>query len=388
MASRFPICPEHRTTMVRTSDRFVCNVEECDVVCWLGPTSTPGDRETRALRSRAHMTFDPLWKYGTTTRDERYKQLAEFMGLHPDNCHIGMFDANQCRRVLEFADRVFRKEKMMSLLDKVQPSRQMRPPRILLLGTEKVGKSTFASSMQAPVFLPIAKEEGIDDIDTMAFPVAKEYQHVLSAIGALHEEHEFKTFVIDSASTLNPIITDQAMKNEGVESESKLGGGFGHQYDEPLKMWSTIMAGLDSLRMHGVASVLIGHVAAKRFDDPVNGAYTRYDLDLPQKITQAIYRWVDVILFANWETYTVKEDVGFNKEASRGIGSGTRKLFTQRRPSHPGGGRGVYGRLPYEMPFRYDAFMAAVKEQLAAEKQAKQPAEPADKAKEAETVTA
>ena len=258
----------------------------------------------------------------------------------------------------------------MSLLEKVTSSRRMRPPRILLLGTEKVGKSTFAADMQKPVFLPVEREEGIDDVNAMAFPVARSYQDAMNSTFALiNEQHEFKTFVIDSASTLNPLIIKQAMENQSVESEAKLSGGYGHQYDEPLEMWTSLMRNCDLLRDKGMASVLIGHVKAKRFDDPINGGYTRYDIDLPEKISQAIYRWVDVILFANWEVYTVKEDTGFNKEHSRGIGSGTRKLFTQRRPSHPGGGRGVYGRLPYEMPFNYSDFMAAVREQLRIEKE-------------------
>ena len=38
-----------------------------------------------------------------------------------------------------------------------------------------------------------------------------------------------------------------------------------------------------------------------------------------------------------------------------------RKLFTQGRPAHPGGGRGVYGRLEYEIDLTYESFMAAVK---------------------------
>lgn len=274
----------------------------------------------------------------------------------------------------------------MSLLEKVALSRRMRPPRFLLLGTEKVGKTTFASEMQNPVFLPVEREEGIDDVNTMAFPVARSYQDAMNATFALlHEEHNYKTFVIDSVSTLSPLIIKHAMENQGVDSEAKLSGGYGHQYDEPLELWTSLMRNCDLLREKGVASVMIGHVKAKRFDDPINGGYTRYDLDLPDKISQAIYRWVDVILFANWEVFTVKEDVGFNKEASRGIGSGTRKLFTQRRPSHPGGGRGIYGRLPYEMPFSYRAFMSAVREQLRIEKDAiaKEAGEPAAEAVEA-----
>jgi len=37
-------------------------------------------------------------------------------------------------------------------------------------------------------------------------------------------------------------------------------------------------------------------------------------------------------------------------------------LFTQKRPGHPGGGRGVYGRLPYKLPLSWEAFTNAASE--------------------------
>jgi hypothetical protein len=34
-------------------------------------------------------------------RGGRYKKLAELMGISKKECHIGMFDVDQCRRVVE-----------------------------------------------------------------------------------------------------------------------------------------------------------------------------------------------------------------------------------------------------------------------------------------------
>jgi hypothetical protein len=48
----------------------------------------------------AHDAFDPLWKEGRMKRKEAYKWLSERMGLHVNDTHIGMFDADQCRRVV------------------------------------------------------------------------------------------------------------------------------------------------------------------------------------------------------------------------------------------------------------------------------------------------
>jgi hypothetical protein len=378
------VCSLHRVEMEKDGNRWVCPEPGCDVVAWNG--SSPADKATREQRKKAHLLLSNLWKFGQSTEEEVKRKLAKFMDLPVAECSVGHLDFGQCVKVQEFVESVlpvsvnlFGSEKPMSItnppatgmLAKIQPSRKVRPPRILLLGTEKVGKSTFASEMANPVFLPVSKEEGIDDVDASTFPICNSFEMAMEAVQSLKEEHSFKTFVIDSVSTLSPLVIDSAMRDERVGSEAQLGGGFGHQYDTPLKKWFQLMGELDALRARGMTSILIGHVKAKRFEDPINGGYTRYDLDLPEKISQAIYRWVDVILFANWETYRVTESSGFGKETQRGSGTGNRVLYTQRRPSHPGGGRGVYGRLPYELPFDVASFRAAVNEQLALEKAGK-----------------
>ncbi|MEM6692781.1 MAG: AAA family ATPase, partial [Planctomycetota bacterium] len=311
-------------------------------------------------------------------RDEAYSQLAAYMNLDPEFTHIGMFSVEQCKAVEGFINSLYVGGDIMSatktvepkangsILSSIKPSRKTRPPRIVIAGTSKVGKSTFASGAPGSLFLPIDKEEGIDDVDVMSFPVAKGYDDVLQAMRALYEdEHKFKTLTIDSVSTLQPLVMRKAREMENVESDAKLGGGYGRQYDTPLNLWTKILTGIDSLRdKKGMASILVGHVTTTKFEDPIVGSYTQYELDLPTKIRETIYRWADVILFANWESHRITEEAGFNKKEHRGGDGGTRKLYTQRRASHPGGGRGVYGRLPYEMELSYGSFMSAVKDAM------------------------
>ena len=260
----------------------------------------------------------------------------------------------------------------MATLDTFKPAKRIRPPRILLLGTQKIGKSTFACDFDSPVCIPVIREEGIDDMDVDACPTAKTFMEVIENMQPLiSESHDYKTFVIDSLSTFSPLIYKHACESEGVASESVLGGGYGHQNDTPLRLLEMFLDNVDQMRTKGMASILIGHVTAKRFDDPLIGSYTRYDLDVPKVMIEKIYRWADLILFANWKTYVAAEDVGFGKEVKRGTGSGERVLYTQNRAAHPGGGRGVYGRIPYELPFTAKDFFAAVGQQIRIEDEAK-----------------
>ncbi len=87
------------------------------VGCHPGTTNPLGrlaDAELRAAKQSAHAAFDPIWKARFfakakadpkytrgMARGGRYKKLAEVMGIPKAECHIGMFDVQQCRRVVE-----------------------------------------------------------------------------------------------------------------------------------------------------------------------------------------------------------------------------------------------------------------------------------------------
>ncbi|MCC7083536.1 MAG: AAA family ATPase, partial [Pirellulales bacterium] len=85
----------------------------------------------------------------------------------------------------------------MSLLAQIHKGKQPLPPRLVLYGTEGIGKSTFAASAPAPIF--IQTEDGLAEIDCDKFPVAQTLDEVVAALTALHaESHEYQTVVIDS----------------------------------------------------------------------------------------------------------------------------------------------------------------------------------------------
>jgi hypothetical protein len=249
-------------------------------------------------------------------------------------------------------------------LNSIKKGVEHKAPRIVLLGVEKIGKSTFAAGAESAIFLPIKGEEGVDDLDVAKFPRAETFDDVLAAVTTLiREEHDYKTFVIDSASALEPVIWAKLCEESNCDSIEKVGGGYGKGYIEAANKWRSLMDGLDRLRSKGISVILIGHVKVKRFDDPLGASFDQYQFDLHEKVHLALQRWADSILFANSETIVKTEEVGFNKEKKTGKDlTGARWLFTQKRPGHPGGGRGVYGRLPYKLPLDWSAFTSAASE--------------------------
>jgi hypothetical protein len=248
---------------------------------------------------------------------------------------------------------------------------------MIVLGLEKLGKSTFScgshfeggqlvqTGMNSPVVIPVRGEEGMDALSVPVFPTCNSFDEIMECIGALYQEdHEHKTVVLDSASAMEPLVWDALCKENNVTSIEKVGGGYGKGYIESVARWRQLLDGLDALRSHkNMASIIIGHVKVKRFDDPAGDSYDQYQFDINEKAANLLFRWADVILFCNTKVAVKREDTGFG-EKKRGIDTtgGARYLFTQKRPAHPGGGRGFYGQLPYELPLDWLAFENAVAE--------------------------
>ena len=66
------------------------------------PLGRVANAELRKAKSKAHAAFDPLWKSGSMSRGKAYAELAQSMGIYKDQCHIGMFDVEQCKHVVEW----------------------------------------------------------------------------------------------------------------------------------------------------------------------------------------------------------------------------------------------------------------------------------------------
>lgn len=251
-------------------------------------------------------------------------------------------------------------------IDKFRRSVSDLPPRIVLMGVEKIGKSTFAAQFPDPVFIPIRGEQGIDAIDTTTAPLVTEYPQLIETLGVLYgEDHQFKTVVIDSVSTLEPLLWDHTCKTIATDKGNYVTGieayGYGKGYTNALQFWREILDGLDALRTEKkMGCILIGHVKVKQFNDPIADPYDQYQLDLNDKAANMLYRWADCILFANRKVISKTIEGGFNKKVTHAIGKDDPMLYTRKRPSHPGGGRGAYGQLPYELPLNYEAFINAV----------------------------
>lgn len=239
-------------------------------------------------------------------------------------------------------------------LSSIQRSRSNRPPRVVVYGPHKIGKSTFAASAPKPIV--IQTEEGLDGLDVPAFPLAKSFNDVLAAIGSLYsEDHDFQTVVIDSLDWLEPLIWKHTAEAHGKEDLEAFGYGKGYLY--AADTWRLFLDGLNALRNErGMAVICLAHHQIKRFDSPDSDPYDRYQIKLHDRASAIVQEWADVIGFANYEVLTTKTEVGFNQKVTRGIGTGRRMLHLVEQPAYQAGNR--YG-LPSAVDLTWPAFISA-----------------------------
>ena len=248
----------------------------------------------------------------------------------------------------------------MGMLDNIQTGKENKPPRIMIYGSEGVGKSTFGASAPDAVF--IQTEDGLSEIDCKKFPLAHTLAEVVSELTALRDEqHNFRTVVIDSVDWLERIIFDEVCREFGVRSIEKADGGYGRGYVHALTHGRKILNILQELRdKRGMMIILVAHAKVERFEDPENAAYDRYTPRLHKHAASLIAEWVDAVLFANKKFRVTKENAGFSGEraiaAPIGADGGERIIRTVGSPACIAKNR--FG-LPSEIPLSWQAFINA-----------------------------
>lgn len=245
---------------------------------------------------------------------------------------------------------------MSSLISQVSRGRTAAPRRVLVYGVHGVGKSSFASCAERPVF--IQTEDGLGSIDAARFPLATRYGDVIAALGELYTaEHDFRTVVIDSLDWLERLIWAEVCAKRGVESIEDIGYAKGYTF--ALQQWREVLAGLDALRNErGMQVVMTAHAAIEKFANPETETYDRYAPRLQKQASALVQEWCDEVLFACWKVLTRTSSEGFDRKRVQGIGTGERVLRTTERPAHVAKCRVA---LPEEIPFDFDTYAALVR---------------------------
>ncbi len=71
------------------------------------PLGVMATKETRQARKLAHEEFDPIWREKRIlSRYKAYEWLAGRLGIPVADCHIGLFNIEQCHKVIDICKNV------------------------------------------------------------------------------------------------------------------------------------------------------------------------------------------------------------------------------------------------------------------------------------------
>ena len=232
-----------------------------------------------------------------------------------------------------------------------------KPPRILIYGPQKIGKSSFGALSDRPVFLQT--EDGLDAINADAFPLVKlkenggggfeEIMYNLEQL--LTQPHDFGTLVVDSLDWMEPMVHEQVCKEHNVKNIEEVLKGYGKGYVQALDVFREYITALEKLRdVRGMTIIQIAHAQIRKFENPETDIYDRYEIKLHKSAAALMMEHSDIILFLNYYVGVKTEPgKGMNKETrKRAVGDGGRILYTEERPAFMAGNR--YS-LPAEIPF-------------------------------------
>ena len=228
----------------------------------------------------------------------------------------------------------------MGVLDQVTEGKIVEPIFALVYGVPGIGKSTFASEGEKPLFLGDAKESS--HLNVARLPEPKTYHELLDQIEELIEAKtlKYKTIAIDNLGWIESLIFAEVCKEHNKKDIVAV--GYGNGYKAAVEKHFLLVLALSELRKQKkVDIVIIGHSKVKTFQDPTTtSGYDRYQLSINEEAANVWYRSVDAVLFLNYEVLKIDDN------DKRAQGSGVRMMYTQERPQFQAKNR--YG-LPYRL---------------------------------------
>ena len=243
----------------------------------------------------------------------------------------------------------------MELKDLVTSGIKNKPPRIIFYGTQKIGKSSLGCSAPTPIFLPT--EDGLTNIDVAQFPLAKTYEDVLTYMWMIiNNEHEYKTFVIDTVDWLETLIWNKMCVDDSVDTIEQTCGGCGKGYKKALIFWTKILNGLEKIREKGMIVILLAHSDIKTCNNPDSNPYDKYKIKLHKLASEKLVEWADAILFIHKKIYVNKEN-----NVGKAIG-GERVIYTNDEPAWTAGNRyNLPPEIPFAHPFDFNKLLTLIK---------------------------
>ena len=203
--------------------------------------------------------------------------------------------------------------------------------KVVVYGPEGIGKSTFASRFPDPVF--IDTEGSTSAMDVARLPRPTSWNMLLEEVDYIKSHPDVcRTLVIDTIDWAEQLCVDHICSIHNKKGIEDFGYGNGYVYTK--EEFGRFLNRLSDVIEAGVNVVLTAHAQLRKFEQPDElGAYDRWELKLGKKTASQtsplVKEWADMLLFANYKTYSVAVDKDGKKHKAQG---GKRVMYTSHHP--------------------------------------------------------
>ena len=212
-----------------------------------------------------------------------------------------------------------------------------QPSRLIIYGTEGVGKSSIGASASRPVFQMTRGETGLLPLldsgripPTPHFPEILTWSELLDATNLLIDQpHDYRTLVVNTLNGAERLCHEHVCRRDYGGRWGRDGfTSFMQGYDVALADWREYLDRLDRLRAtRRMGIIALAHSRISTFKNPEGADYDRFVPDLHMKTWALTHKWADAVIFLNYETFV---DSDRTELRGKGKGGSRRKLYTQR----------------------------------------------------------
>lgn len=227
---------------------------------------------------------------------------------------------------------------------------QDRPIICTISGDAGTGKTSFSATFPKPIW--IRAEDGLASIPAHrrpdAFPLIKSGNDVWDQVMALlQEEHDYKTLVIDSVTSLERIFVQDILDSDPkAKSINTALGGYGAGKNALAGKHQRLRKGAGLLNERkGMNIVFIAHADVETMRLPDADDYQRYSLRMMDTSLPPYVDDVDLVGFIKIATI-IRGEEGERKKA---VSTGARELIVHATPANISKNRfGIDNPIPLE----------------------------------------
>ena len=209
-----------------------------------------------------------------------------------------------------------------SWLSMITADHETRGSKIVISGSEGVGKTSTIANMHDPLFMVTKGEQSLGALQrsgqvpkTHSFRPFTEWESVKACCKELIDADKAPNIVaIDAADGFEHLVWDHIVKTKYGGNVTKA-NDYGQGWKPVQHEWREFLSLLDKLTQKGIHVILIAHLEVKRFIDPENVDYDRWQPALNKSVWALTGRWADHVLQLSYFTHVVDGERGSRAKA-------------------------------------------------------------------------